>query len=74
MIFRGSSAVERSPVGLNTCSFLLKSRLKNEVNSGKPYMGNPEPSFNLKVEEGVETIPSGSTPRYNIILAEAPWS
>jgi hypothetical protein len=24
-------------------------------------MGNPEPSFNLKIEEGVETIPSGST-------------
>jgi len=27
-------------------------------------MGNPEPSFNLKVEEGVETIPSGSTLRH----------
>jgi len=34
-------------------------------------MGNPEPSFNLKIEEGVETIPSGSTSKY-FILREAP--
>gem|GEM_PF-6173833 len=42
-------------------SFLVKARLKNEVNSGKPHRGNPEPSL-PKRQEGVETIPSGSSP------------
>ena len=39
----------------------------NEVNSGEPFLkGNPEPSLDLyiRMQEGVETIPNGSTFRW----------
>jgi hypothetical protein len=42
-------------------SFLEESRNDNEVNSGKPLWGNPEPSPERNQRKGVETIPQGST-------------
>jgi len=47
--------------------------LENGVNSGKPKSsgyGNPEPS--LKVEEGAETIPLGSTQGFSLGKCPAP--
>jgi hypothetical protein len=44
--YYAQTAIEKSRQALR--SFLLKGRLKNEVNSGKPFKinseGNPEPS------------------------------
>ena len=57
-VFRGSSMVEQIPVDRQLPGVI---QVEERGEFGEAFTGNPEPSRDGNIAEGVETIPQGSS-------------